>query len=91
MLVALAVAAWAIPAWELATLGTVSVVSVVSASMLTAMLLAWPFLNGRRLHHGHAEKALMCRDCKALRWPNELSFGFCIHCGSARPAVQMAY
>lgn len=90
ILALLAAAAWGVPVWEVLYYGAVSAMSVVTASMFTAMLIAWPLLNGRRLNHGRAEKAMMCRDCHNLRWPNE-SFGFCIHCGSSRPAVRMAY
>ena len=86
----LAVAAWGVPIWEALALGSVSALSLVTALMFTAMVAIWPFLSGRRLAHGRAEKAMMCRDCHNLRWPNE-SFGFCIHCGCSRPAVRMAY
>lgn len=86
-LVILAVAAWAIPAFELARYGMVSAISVVTAAMFTAMLVAFPFLNGRRVKSGHTERAVMCRDCHSLRWPTDLDVGFCIHCGSIRPAV----
>ncbi|MEK6975587.1 MAG: hypothetical protein AABY18_04505 [Candidatus Thermoplasmatota archaeon] len=85
----LAAAAWAVPLWEAVHYGEVSILSIVTAGMFTAMLAVWPFLTGRRLRAGHAEKALMCRDCHALRWPTEVSFGFCIHCGSSRPAVRL--
>lgn len=90
MLTLLAAAAWAVPVWEALYLGSVSALSMATATMFTLMVAAWPFVNGRRLSHGRAEKAMMCRDCHNLRWPNE-TLGFCIHCGSARPAVQMAY
>lgn len=87
-LVVLVVIAWAIPLGEYLYYGTVSPISVVTASMFAAMLVAFPLLNGRRrLHAGHTERAVMCRDCHALRWPTDLHFGFCIHCGSVRPAV----
>ena len=91
MLALLGAVAWAVPAWELWARGAVSVVSVVTAAMFTAMLVAWPLLNGRRMHQARIEKAVMCRDCHNLRWPSELDVGFCIHCGSARPAVRVAY
>lgn len=91
MLVILGAAAWAIPAWEYSTQGMVSIVSVVTASMFTVMVAAWPFLSGRRLNHARMEKAAMCRDCHSLRWPSELDVGFCIHCGSVRPAVRMTH
>ena len=83
----LAAAAWAIPAFEFLRYGTVSVISAVTALMFTAMLIAFPFLNGRRVKDGHAQRAVMCRDCHGLRWPTDLDVGFCIHCGSLRPAV----
>lgn len=86
-MVFLVLASWAIPVGEYLVYDTVSVISVVTAAMFTIMLAAMPFLSGRRLHQGHAERAMMCRDCRSLRWPNELSVGFCIHCGSMRPAV----
>jgi hypothetical protein len=86
-LAVLVVVGWAIPVGEYLYYGAVSAISVVTASMFTAMLIAFPLLNGRRLHAGHTERAVMCRDCHALRWPNDLHFGFCIHCGSMRPAI----
>lgn len=86
----LAAAAWGVPIWEALYQDAVSALSLVTALMFTAMVAIWPFLNGRRLNHGRPEKAMMCRDCHNLRWPNE-AFAFCIHCGSARPAVRMAY
>lgn len=90
MLFLLAAAAWGVPVWEAFHYGAVSVLSVATATMFTVMLALWPFLNGRRLNHGRAEKAMMCRDCHNLRWPNE-TLGFCIHCGSVRPVVRMTY
>ena len=87
LLIGLGAASWAVPAWEYATHGMVSIVSVVTATMFTAMVAAWPFLNGRRVHHARVEKAVMCRDCRSLRWPSDLDVGFCIHCGSMRAAI----
>ncbi len=87
LLVLLNVAAWGVPVYEIAAFGQASVMSAVTAGMFSLMLLLWPFLNGRRLHGAHVERALVCRDCHALRWPGELDFGFCIHCGSTRTAV----
>lgn len=86
-LVLLTVLSWSLPVWEYATHGTVSVLSATTALMFTVMLVSWPLLTGRRVHGAHVERARMCRDCLALRWPGELDFGFCIHCGSSRPAV----
>lgn len=86
-LVLLALAAVAIPVYEIVALGEVSVMSAVTAGMFLVMLAIWPFLNGRRVHGAHLERARMCRDCHALRWPGDLDFGFCIHCGSTRAAV----
>ena len=87
-MVFLVAVSWAIPLVEYLVTGMASVISLATAAMFTLMLAILPRLSGRRLHRGHAERALMCRDCHALRWPNDLSFGFCIHCGSARPAVR---
>lgn len=78
---------WAIPLGEYLYYGVVSIISLVTAAMFTVMLAALPFISGRRLHHGHAQRAMMCRDCRSLRWPSDLDVGFCIHCGSVRPAV----
>ncbi len=86
-LVCLVVASWAIPVGEYLYYGMVSTISVATAAMFTAMLAMLPFLSGRRLRKGHAERAMMCRDCRSLRWPTDLDFGFCIHCGSARAAI----
>lgn len=84
----LVAASWAIPLVEFFLYGAPSVLSLATAAMFTVMLATLPLLSGRRLHRGHAERAVMCRDCHALRWPTEMDFGFCIHCGSARPAVR---
>lgn len=86
-LVFLTAAAWAIPIYEIVAFGKASVLSAVTAGMFAVMLVLWPFLNGRRVHGAHVERAFMCRDCHGLRWPGEFDFGFCIHCGSTRPAV----
>lgn len=86
-LVCLAVASWAIPVFEYLRYGSVSVISVGTAAMFTAMLVTFPFLTGRRLKAGHTERASMCRDCHNLRWPTDMAVGFCIHCGSMRAAI----
>lgn len=86
-LVLLTVLSWSLPAWEYGMHGRVSVLSVVTALMFTAMLVAWPFLTGHRVHGAHLEHARMCRDCHALRWPGDLDVGFCLHCGSTRTTV----
>lgn len=86
-LVLVTAVAWSIPMWEVSQHGTVSVVSLVTAFMLTGMLVLFPFLNGRRVESGRVERALTCRDCMAVSWPKERAFGFCLHCGSMRPPV----
>lgn len=83
-------ASWAIPLWEWYAEGAASLVSLATAAMFTAMLIALPFLLGRRLHHGHAERAAMCRECHSLRWPSDVNLGFCLQCGSTRQPVPVA-
>lgn len=87
LLIVLTVAAWGIPAFELAYYGDASILSMVTALMLTAMLGVWPFLTGKRVQNGHVERAMMCVDCKSLSWPAEQALGFCIRCGSTKKAV----
>lgn len=86
-LVLLTLLAWAVPIGELVVYGRVSVLSAVTAGMFSLMLVLWPWLTGRRVHGAHVERARMCRDCHALRWPGEFDFGFCIHCGSTKAAA----
>ncbi len=87
LLIVLTVAAWGIPAFELAYYGSPSILSLVTALMLTAMLGVWPFLTGKRVQHGHLERAMICVDCNSLSWPAEQAMGFCIRCGSTKKVV----
>ena len=86
-LAGLVAASWTIPVIEYARFGGVSLLSVATAVMFTVMLALLPLFSGRRLHKGRPERATMCRECHALRWPGDATISFCIHCGSARPPV----
>lgn len=88
LLIVLTVAAWGIPVFEMAYYGSVSVLSMATALMLTAMLAVWPFLTGKRVTKGGIERAMMCVECKSLSWPAEQALGFCMRCGSTKPAVR---
>ena len=87
LLIVVTVAAWGIPVFEVFYYGSVSLVSVATASMLTLMLAVWPFLTGKRVQNGHIEHALQCRECKSFVWPTEQTLGFCLRCGSTKKAV----
>ena len=87
LLIVVTVAAWGIPVFEVFYYGSVSLVSVATASMLTLMLAIWPFLTGKRVQNGHIEHALQCVECKSLTWPTETALGFCMRCGSTKKAV----
>jgi len=87
LLIAVTIAAWGIPVFEWFYYGSVSMVSLATASMLTVMLAVWPFLTGKRLQNGHVESAMMCVECKSLAWPAEQAMGFCLRCGSTKKAV----
>jgi hypothetical protein len=85
----LTIASWGVPAFELASYGSVSMLSLITAVMLTVMLGVWPFLTGRRLTQGRIEHAMMCVECRSLAWPAEQALGFCLRCGSTKKAVPM--
>lgn len=87
LLIAVTLAGWGIPLFEFVYYGSVSLVSVVTASMLTLMLALWPFLTGRRVQHGRVETAMMCVECRSFVWPTEQALGFCLRCGSTKKAV----
>lgn len=87
LLIVVTVAAWGIPVFEMAYYGSVSLVSLVTAAVLTVMLAVWPFLTGKRVQGGHIERALQCVECKSLTWPTEEALGFCMRCGSTKKAV----
>lgn len=87
LLIILTVASWGIPVFELYYYGSVSLLSMATALMLTTMLAIWPFLTGKRVSHGHIERAMMCVECKSLSWPAEQAMGFCMRCGSTKKAV----
>ena len=87
LLIVVTVGAWGIPVFEVFYYGAMSVVSIVTAGMLTTMLIVWPFLTGRRLHDGKLESAMMCVECHSMAWPTEEALGFCLRCGSTRKAV----
>jgi hypothetical protein len=91
LLIVLTVASWGIPAFELAYYGSASVLSMVTALMLTTMLGVWPFLTGKRVAKTpegvHVERAMMCVECKSLSWPAEQAMTFCLRCGSTKTAV----
>ena len=90
LLIVVTVAAWTIPMFEVYYYGAMSVMSVVTALMLTGMLMVWPFVTGRRLHDGRLESAMMCVECRSLTWPTEEALGFCLRCGSMRKAIPAA-
>lgn len=87
-LCAITALSWAVTAWQIYVGGLAGLDIMVAANalMFTAMLVVWPFLNGRRVRAKQIERAAMCRDCHAFSWPGELAFGFCIHCGSTKIA-----
>lgn len=87
LLIVVTVAAWGIPVFELFYYGSVSLVSLATASMLTILLGLWPFLSGKRLHEGQLQRALMCVECRAFTWPTEQAIGFCLRCGSTKKAI----
>ena len=91
LLIVLTVASWGIPVFEALYYGSVSLLSMATALMLTTMLAVWPFLTGKRVtktgHGVHVEKAMMCVECKSLSWPAEQAMGFCMRCGSTKKAV----
>ena len=90
LLIVVTLAAWGIPVFELFYYGTVSLVSLATASMLTILLGLWPFLTGKRMHEGRIENARMCVECKSFVWPTEEALGFCLRCGSTRKFVPAA-
>jgi hypothetical protein len=90
LLAVLAAVSWGIPVLEYVAYGALSLMSLATAFMLTAMLIAWPWLNGRRVAHGHVERARMCLECRSLAWPAEQTLGFCLRCGSTRPPVTVS-
>jgi hypothetical protein len=87
LLIVLTVASWGIPVFELYYYGSVSMLSMATALMLTTMLAIWPFLTGKRVAKGHIERAMMCVECKSLSWPAEQAMGFCMRCGTTKKAV----
>ena len=91
LLIVLTAASWGIPVFELYYYGSVSLLSMATALMLTAMLAVWPFLTGKRVTKTpsgvHVERAMMCVECKSLSWPAEQAMGFCLRCGSTKKAV----
>lgn len=87
LLLALAVAAWGVPAFEGITHGSISAPSLAVALGLTLLAGGWPLLYGKRLQGGHVERALACAVCNTLVWPAEQAFGFCLRCGTTKPAV----
>ena len=91
LLIVVTVAAWGIPVFEWAYYGSVSVVSLATASMLTLMLAVWPFMTGKRLQNGHVEHALQCVECKSITWPTEQALGFCMRCGSTKKAMPASF
>ena len=90
LLIVVTVASWGIPVFELLYYGSVSLVSLATALMLTTMLAVWPFLTGKRLQNGHLEHALQCVECKSLVWPAEQAMGFCLRCGSTKAPTPVA-
>lgn len=91
LLIVVTVAAWGIPVFELLYYGSVSLLSMATALVLTLMLAVWPFMTGKRVHDGRVERAsLQCRECKSFVWPTEQTLGFCLRCGSTKPAVRAA-
>lgn len=86
-LLALALASWGVPVFELVTLGAASALSLALAVGLTVLLGSWPFVYGKRLRGGHVERALACSVCNTLVWPAEGALGFCVRCGTTKPAI----
>jgi len=84
-LVVVALAAWGIVVGELLLTGTVSLLAIATAAVLTALLAFWPILGATR----GARTVRMpdpCRECGAmsLGWPG---IKFCLQCG-AYPKVR---
>lgn len=90
MLALLAAIALAIPFAEWRVLGAPTLLSIIAAGALSLTLGAIPLVAGRRLRNGHAERARMCRECRAVSWPSDLDVGFCLMCGSTRPRIALA-
>lgn len=89
----LTLAAWMMPLWEYLARGQITVITVASAAFLTTMLVMWPFLT-EHTHKGKSvrdNKARMCVECHAVRWPSEETIGFCLRCGSTRRPVRVGY
>jgi hypothetical protein len=90
LLIVVTVAAWGIPAFEMFYYGSVSVASVATALVLTAMLAVWPFMTGKRLQNGQLERAVQCVECKSLVWPAEQAMKFCMRCGSTKAPMPVS-
>lgn len=88
LLIVVTLAAWGIPVFELLYYGSVSLVSMATALLLTLLLAIWPMMTGRRMHEGRLESALQCVECKSFVWPTEQAIGFCLRCGSTKKAVR---
>lgn len=85
-LLALTLASWGVPMFELVTLGAASASALATAVGLTLILGCWPYLYGKRLRGGQVERALACSVCNTLVWPAEV-LGFCARCGTTKPAI----
>jgi hypothetical protein len=79
LLLLLSIVSWAVVLGEAAMTGGVSLLSIASAVLVTGLVLAWPFLNGTRLHGLHAIQLEPCRFCGTFPVP---ALKFCIRCGA---------
>lgn len=87
ILLVLTIAAWGVLGFQLVTPGVASAPVLGLALSLTLLLGSWPLLHGKRLQAGHVERALACAVCNTLVWPAERALGFCVRCGTTKPAV----
>ncbi|HLF17052.1 MAG TPA: hypothetical protein VI796_06460 [Candidatus Thermoplasmatota archaeon] len=90
LLVVLTTLAWGVFAAHLGFTRHVSLPALANVLVFTSMLVAWPFLMGWRVHGGHLQHGVVCRDCGNPAWPG-MDFGFCLRCGSARGFVRPTY
>jgi hypothetical protein len=89
LLLLLAAISWGVVLGEAALQHTVTLMSVGSAVLVTALVFAWPFLNGARMAGAHVVQLQACRFCGTLpvSW-----LQFCIRCGAypKGPPVRLA-
>lgn len=88
LLLLLAAVCWALVAGERALAHAVSLTTVVTAVLLTGIVLAWPFLHGTRVSGARVMQLETCRLCGTLPVPG---LKFCIRCGAYPKAKPQAH